>query len=159
MNRSTFQTIKYINGPVFIKCQVMKWDRFQNTSLHSRSTFTHQGPPHIWLFHSSLWAGNHPTHYIKRSHGWFRKKKVREKSRECHKNKPQPFPDTKRKRKQTKPNKRKSNKRTKSNKICFLFPKRCNSYAKRTEKTQDQNNTRKDLNQIALQNEPQSNKE
>ena len=29
--------------------------------------------------------------------------KVREKSRECHNHKPQPFPDTKRKRKQTKP--------------------------------------------------------
>ena len=34
--------------------------------------------------------------------------------RECHNHKPQPFPDTKRMRKQTKPNKRKSNKRTKS---------------------------------------------
>ena len=33
------------------------------------------------------------------------KKKFREKSRECHNHKPQPFPDTKRKRKQTKPNK------------------------------------------------------
>ena len=51
-------------------------------------------------------------------------KKVREKSRECHNHKPQPFPDTKRKRKQTKPNKRKSNKRTKSTKISSLFPKR-----------------------------------
>ena len=40
------------------------------------------------------------------------KKRVREKSRECHNHKPQPFPDTKRKRKQTKPNKRKSNKCT-----------------------------------------------
>ena len=29
-------------------------------------------------------------------------KKVREKSRECHNHKPQPFPDTKRKRQQTK---------------------------------------------------------
>ena len=37
------------------------------------------------------------------------KKKVREKSRECHNHKPQPFPDTKRKKKQTKPNKHKSN--------------------------------------------------
>ena len=41
-------------------------------------------------------------------------KMVREKSRECHNHKPQPFPDTKRKRNPTKPNKRKSNKRTKS---------------------------------------------
>ena len=39
---------------------------------------------------------------------------VREKSREYHNHKPQPFPDSKRKRKQTKPNKRKSNKRTKT---------------------------------------------
>ena len=53
-------------------------------------------------------------------------KKVREKSRECHNYKPQPFPITKRKRKQTKPNKRKSNKRTKSTKISSLFPKRGN---------------------------------
>ena len=61
-------------------------------------------------------------------------KKVREKSRECHNHKPQPFPDTKRKRKQKKSNKRKSNKRTKSTKISFLFPKRGNRYAKRTDK-------------------------
>ena len=60
-------------------------------------------------------------------------KKVREKSMECHNHKPQPFPDNKSK-KQTKPNKRKSNKRTKSTKISFLFPKRGNRNAKRTEK-------------------------
>ena len=42
--------------------------------------------------------------------------------------------DTKRKRKQTKPNKRKSNKRTKSTKISSLFHKRGNHNAKRTEK-------------------------
>ena len=46
---------------------------------------------------------------------------------------PQPFPDTKRKRKQTKPNKRKSNKRTKSTKINPLFTKRGNRSAKRTK--------------------------
>ena len=39
-----------------------------------------------------------------------------------------------RKRKQTKPNKRKSNKRTKSTKASFRFPKRGNSNSKRTEK-------------------------
>ena len=44
-------------------------------------------------------------------------KKVREKFRECHNLKPQPFPDTKRKRKPTNPNKHKSNKRTKSTKL------------------------------------------
>ena len=60
------------------------------------------------------------------------KNKVREKSRECHNHKPQPFSDTKRKRKQTKPNKRKSNKRTKSIKISSLF--RGNRNTKRTEK-------------------------
>ena len=49
------------------------------------------------------------------------KKKVREKSRECHNHKPQPFPDPKRKRKPTNPNKHKSNKRTKSTKISSLF--------------------------------------
>ena len=58
-------------------------------------------------------------------------KKVREKSRECHNHKPQPFPDTKRKRKPTNPNQHKSNKRTKSTKISSLFPKRGN---RRTEK-------------------------
>ena len=61
-------------------------------------------------------------------------KKVREKSRECHNHKPQPFPDTKRKEKQIKPNKRKSNKRTKSTKISSLFPKRGNRNTKRTKK-------------------------
>ena len=59
-------------------------------------------------------------------------KKVREKSREFHNHKPQPFPDTKRKRKPTKPNKHKSNKRTKSTKISYLFPKRGNRNARRT---------------------------
>ena len=61
-------------------------------------------------------------------------KKVREKSRECHNHKPQPFPDPKRKRKPTNLNKHKPNKRTKSTKISFLFPKRCNRNTKRTEK-------------------------
>ena len=60
--------------------------------------------------------------------------KERKKSRKCQIHKPQPFPDTKRKRKQTKPNKRKSNKHTKSIKISSLFSKRGNSNAKRTEK-------------------------
>ena len=48
--------------------------------------------------------------------------------------KPKPFSETKRKRKQTKPNKRKPNKRKKSIKISSLFPKRGNRNAKRTEK-------------------------
>ena len=51
------------------------------------------------------------------------REKVRQKSRECHNHKPQPFPDNKKKRKQTKLNKRKSNKQTKSTKISSLFPK------------------------------------
>ena len=54
--------------------------------------------------------------------------------RECHNHKPQPFPDTKTKRKLTNPNKHKSNKRTKSTKISCLFPKRGNRNTKRTEK-------------------------
>ena len=71
------------------------------------------------------------------------KKRVREKSRECNNHtEPQPFPDTKRKRKQTKPNKR-----TKSTTISSLFPKRGNRNAKRTEKKYK--NTRKYLKQIA----------
>ena len=60
--------------------------------------------------------------------------KIREKLNVCQNNKPQPFLDTKRKRKQTKPNKCKSNKRTKSTKICSLFLKRGNRNAKKTEK-------------------------
>ena len=54
------------------------------------------------------------------------KKKVREKSRECHNHKPQPFPDPKRKRKPTNLNKHKPNKRTESTKISSVFPKRGN---------------------------------
>ena len=61
-------------------------------------------------------------------------KRVREKSRECHNHKLQPFPDIKRKRKPTNPNKHKSIKRTKSTKISSLFPKRGNRNTKRTEK-------------------------
>ena len=63
-----------------------------------------------------------------------KKKKVREKSRECHNHKPQPFPDPRRKRKPTNPNKHKPNKRMKSTKISSLFPKRGNRNTKRTEK-------------------------
>ena len=59
---------------------------------------------------------------------------VREKSRECHNHKPQSFPDPKRKRKPTNPNKHNSNKRTRSTKISSLFPKRDNRNTKRTEK-------------------------
>ena len=76
-------------------------------------------------------------------------KKVREKSRECHNHKPQLIPDTKRKRKQTKPNKHKSNKRTKSTTISSFFPKRGNRHAKNDWKTQEQTTTRQDLKQIA----------
>ena len=68
-------------------------------------------------------------------HSWYDtmiKKKVREKSRECHNHKPQPFPDPKRKRKPT--NLNKPNKRTKSIKISSLFPKRGNRNTKRIEK-------------------------
>ena len=62
------------------------------------------------------------------------KRKVGEKSRECHNHKPQPFPDSKRKRKPTNPNKHKPNKHTKSTKISSLFPKQGNRNTKRTEK-------------------------
>ena len=61
-------------------------------------------------------------------------KKVRDKSRECHNHKPQPFQDIKRKRKPTNLNKHKPNKRTKSTKISSLFPKRGNRNTKRTGK-------------------------
>ena len=71
---------------------------------------------------------------IKRVRKYIYPKKVREKSRECHNHKPQLFPDPKRKRKPTNPNKHKPNKRTKSTKISSLFPKRGNRNTKRTEK-------------------------
>ena len=61
-------------------------------------------------------------------------KKEKRKVQEVPQSQPQPFPDTKRKRKPTKPNRRNSNKRTKSTKISCLFPKRGNRIAKRTEK-------------------------
>ena len=65
---------------------------------------------------------------------YFYTKKARENLRERHNHKLQPFPDTKGKRKQTKPNKHKSNKRTKSTKTSSLFPKRGNRNAERSEK-------------------------
>ena len=74
-------------------------------------------------------------------------KRVREKSMECHNHKPQPFQDTKRKKKSTKTNKQKSNKRTKSPTIRFLFPKRGNRNAKRTEKRKNKITQGKTQNQ------------
>ena len=61
------------------------------------------------------------------------KKKVREKSRECHNHKPQPFPDPKRKRK---PTIQTSTNRTNVRKaqISSLFSKQGNHNTKRTEK-------------------------
>ena len=77
---------------------------------------------------------NHQNIHAKTYNDRNSKKKVREKSRECHNHKPQPFPDPKRKRKPTNPNKHKPNKRTKSTKISSLFLKRRNRNTKRTEK-------------------------
>ena len=70
------------------------------------------------------------------------KKNVREKSRECHSHKMQPFPNIKRRRKPTNPNKHKSINRTKSTKISSLFPKRGNRNAKKLKKKKKNNNTR-----------------
>ena len=83
--------------------------------------------PHMKRFSSDelILASNTPL---------YKSKKVREKSWECHNQKPQPFPDIKRKRKPTNPNKHKSVKHTKSTKINSLFPKRGNRNTKRTEK-------------------------
>ena len=86
---------------------------------------------------TSNWNTYNQKHYDKNKANGQKsilKKKVRENSRECHNHKPQPFPDTKRKRKPTNPYKHKSNKRTKSTKISSLFPKRGNLNAKKTEK-------------------------
>ena len=59
-------------------------------------------------------------HSLLRRHSF--RKKVREKSRECHNHKPQPFPDTKRKRIQTKPNKRKSTNVRKALRLALSSP-------------------------------------
>ena len=86
------------------------------------------------MIHSSSFSVWHFDHFVGKEEirfAWvcgvfrglfalFLENKVREKSRECHNYKPQPFPDTKRKRKPTNPNKHKSNKRTKNTKISSL---------------------------------------
>ena len=80
------------------------------------------------------------------------KKKLREKSMECHNHKPQPFPDPNRKRKPTNPNKHKPNKHTKSTKISSLFPKRGNRNTKRTENIRTKRHTeRHTTNRLAEQ--------
>ena len=45
MNRSTFQTIKYMNGSVFFKGRVYEWGRFRNTGSYTRATITPR--PHV----------------------------------------------------------------------------------------------------------------
>ena len=75
-------------------------------------------------------------------HEIYLKKKVREKSRECHNHKLQPFLDTKRKRKPTNLNKHKSKKRTKSTKISSLSSPREVIATQKGPKTQEQNDTR-----------------
>ena len=69
----------------------------------------------LGYFPSSLKNGN-----VTPIHKKDDKRKVKEKSKECHNHKLQPFQDTKRKRNPTNPNKHKSNKRTKSTKISSL---------------------------------------
>ena len=75
------------------------------------------------LLWTSCWYCRLTLCYLFTKHKNFQKKVI-ENSRRCHNHnrKPQSFIYTKRKRKQTKPNKRKSNKRTKSTKISSLFP-------------------------------------
>ena len=85
-----------------------------------------------------------------------KKKKVREKSRECHNHKQQPFPDHKRKRKPTNPNKHKSNKRTKSTKISSLFPKRGNRNTKRTEKRKNKMTHGKTYNKTLIKQQEEA---
>ena len=65
--------------------------------------------------------------------GWFCITNGKTKAQGVQQSQTAAFPDTKRKRKQTKPNNRKSNKRTKRTKISSLFPKRGNRNAKRAE--------------------------
>ena len=105
---------------------------------------------YFWLlpFHCQIYSEKFPSV----------PKKVREKSRECHNHKPQPIPDRKRKRKQTKPNKRTSNKCRKSTKSSSLFSKRGNSNAKRTEKYKNKiTQARHKTNRLVEKNTKQQN--
>ena len=99
----------------------------------------------MWpLYHYTLWTSHiagcvlfaiHPTVFGKSiDYQMDLFKKRYEKSPGSATNKSQTFPDPKRKRKPTNPNKHKSNKRTKSTKISSLFPKRGNRNTKRTKK-------------------------
>ena len=47
MNRSTFLTIKYMNGSFFFKGQVYEWGRFRNAGSHTRTTITLPRPPKV----------------------------------------------------------------------------------------------------------------
>ena len=96
------------------------------------------------VLHKYLWLKT--QHYFLLNSHQTASKKVREKARECHNYKPQPFPDPKRKRKPTSLNKHKPNKRTKSTKISSLFPKRGNRNTKRTEKHKNKMTHRKTYN-------------
>ena len=97
----------------------------------------HDGPDHrYWKSGATFW---NRLRTLSKTFRYFMElyffaNRVREKSRECHNHKTQPFPDPKRKRKLTNPNKHKSNKRTESTKISSLFPMRGNRNTKRTEK-------------------------
>ena len=76
-------------------------------------------------------------------------KRVREKSRECHNHKPQPIPDTKWKRKQTKPNKRKSNHVRKALRLALSSPSEVIAMLKGLKKKNKNKITEQDLKQIA----------
>ena len=122
---------------------LIDWHGNQNAKM-SKNTFKHLLRRNHWadwaqilyvaslgFRNESLWGFFYENRFISLV---AMAKKVREKSRECHNHKPQPFLDPKRKRKPTNLNKHKSNKRTKSTKIISLFPKRGNRNTKRTEK-------------------------
>ena len=74
-------------------------------------------------------------------------KKVREICRECHNHKLQPFPDTKRKRKQNQTRTNRTNVQ-KALRLAHSSPSEVIAVLKGL-KTQEQNNTRQDLKQIA----------
>ena len=72
-------------------------------------------------------------------------KKVREKSRECHNHKPQPFPDTK---KRETDKTKQAQVEQKALRLALSSPSEVIAMPKGL-KTQEQNNTRQDLKQIA----------
>ena len=95
--------------------------RIHLTQLHCNPNTTSRKRKGQFL--SPKWRNGHLKYKIHQDiHAkTYNDRNSKKKVRECRNHKPQPFPDTKRKRKQTKSNKRKSNKRTKNTNFSSLL--------------------------------------